>query len=56
MIVETDTMDFEAVPNASMNAPSGAGISAAQNSKITVLVIFLLIIHAAICSPLNANK
>ncbi|MDH5791878.1 MAG: NifB/NifX family molybdenum-iron cluster-binding protein [Candidatus Bathyarchaeota archaeon] len=30
LIVETDTMAFEAAPNASMNAPSGAGIGAAQ--------------------------
>jgi predicted Fe-Mo cluster-binding NifX family protein len=28
--VDTNTMAFEAVPNASMNAPSGAGIGAAQ--------------------------
>lgn len=30
LIIETETMEFEAVPNASMGAPSGAGIGAAQ--------------------------
>lgn len=30
LIVDTETRDFEAVPNTSMNAPSGAGIGAAQ--------------------------
>ena len=29
-IVDTDSMKFEAFPNTSMNAPSGAGIGAAQ--------------------------
>jgi len=30
VIVETESMAFEAVPNTSMSAPSGAGIGAAQ--------------------------
>ncbi|TET71947.1 dinitrogenase iron-molybdenum cofactor biosynthesis protein, partial [Candidatus Bathyarchaeota archaeon] len=30
VIVDTETMAHEAVPNASMDAPSGAGIAAAQ--------------------------
>jgi predicted Fe-Mo cluster-binding NifX family protein len=30
VIVETETMAFEAMPNASMSSPSGAGIGAAQ--------------------------
>ena len=30
VIVDTETMAFEAMPNASMGAPSGAGIAAAQ--------------------------
>ena len=30
VIVDSDTMDFEALPNASRSAPSGAGIQAAQ--------------------------
>ena len=30
VIVDTETMAFEAIPNTSMNAPSGAGIGAAQ--------------------------
>jgi len=30
IIVDTDTKEFEALPNTSMNAPSGAGIGAAQ--------------------------
>jgi len=30
MIVDTDTMQYEAVPNTSLNAASGAGIQAAQ--------------------------
>lgn len=30
LIVDTDTLSFEALPNASMGAPSGAGIGAAQ--------------------------
>ena len=30
VIVDTDTMNFEAMPNANMGAPSGAGIAAAQ--------------------------
>jgi predicted Fe-Mo cluster-binding NifX family protein len=30
VIVDTDTMQFEAVPNTSQNAASGAGIQAAQ--------------------------
>ena len=31
VIVDTDTMSFEALPNTSQSAPSGAGIQAAQN-------------------------
>lgn len=31
IIIETDNMQFEAIPNVSQNAPSGAGIQAAQN-------------------------
>lgn len=30
VIVESETMKFEAIPNLSQNAPSGAGIQAAQ--------------------------
>ncbi len=30
MIVDTDTMQYEAVPNTSLNAASGAGIQASQ--------------------------
>ena len=30
VIVDTDTMEFEAVPNPNVNAPSGAGIQSAQ--------------------------
>lgn len=30
VLVDTETMEYEAVPNTSMNAPSGAGIGAAQ--------------------------
>ena len=30
VIVDTETMSFEAIPNTSMSAPSGAGIGAAQ--------------------------
>jgi predicted Fe-Mo cluster-binding NifX family protein len=30
VIVDTETMQYEAVPNTSLNAPSGAGIHAAQ--------------------------
>ena len=30
VIVDTETMQYEAVPNPSQNAPSGAGIQAAQ--------------------------
>jgi len=30
VIIETETMAFETIPNTSMNAPSGAGIAAAQ--------------------------
>jgi predicted Fe-Mo cluster-binding NifX family protein len=30
IIVESETMKFEAIPNLSQNAPSGAGIQAAQ--------------------------
>jgi predicted Fe-Mo cluster-binding NifX family protein len=30
LIVDTETMNFESFPNASLNAPSGAGIGAAQ--------------------------
>jgi predicted Fe-Mo cluster-binding NifX family protein len=30
VLVDTETMEYEALPNTSMNAPSGAGIGAAQ--------------------------
>ncbi|MBN2334541.1 DUF5320 family protein [Candidatus Bathyarchaeota archaeon] len=30
VLIDTETMAFESLPNASMNAPSGAGIGAAQ--------------------------
>jgi len=30
VIIDTETMAFETIPNTSMNAPSGAGIAAAQ--------------------------
>ena len=31
VIIDTETMAFETIPNTSMNAPSGAGIAAAQD-------------------------
>jgi len=41
VIVDTDTMQYEIVPNSSLNAPSGAGIQAAQtvaSKDIKVLI------------------